>query len=62
MPEAAAQLRRARAGLLLAWVLAVPSAAAAQAAHNVVLVTLDGVRVQELFGGYDTIVASAVAS
>ena len=59
MPEPAARLRRALAGLLLAWAIAVPSAAAAQAAHNVVLVTLDGVRVQELFGGYDSIIAGA---
>ncbi|MDH4348587.1 MAG: hypothetical protein OEW17_07255, partial [Gemmatimonadota bacterium] len=59
MPEPAGPLRRLGGGLLLAWVCAVPPAATAQAAHNVVLVTLDGVRVQELFGGYDTIVARA---
>jgi len=59
MREPAARLHRALAGLLLAWVLTVPSVAAAQAAHNVVLVTLDGVRVQELFGGYDSVIAGA---
>jgi hypothetical protein len=59
MPEPFARWIRAVAGLLVAGAAVAPAAASGQVAHNVVLVTLDGVRVQELFGGYDTIVAGA---
>ena len=47
------------AGWLIVLAAGVPATASGQAAHNVVLVTLDGVRVQELFAGYDTIIAGA---
>ncbi len=50
-------LPRAAATCILA--LAFGVAAAAEAGRNVVLVTLDGVRVQELFGGLDAVIADA---
>jgi hypothetical protein len=59
MPEPLARRIRGVAGWLLVIAAAVPTTASGQAAHNVVLVTLDGVRVQELFAGYDTIIAGA---
>ena len=59
MPELFARWARAVAGLLVVAAAVAPAAASGQAAHNVVLVTLDGIRVQELFAGYDTIIAGA---
>jgi hypothetical protein len=59
MPEPLSRWLRVAAGWLIVLAAAASPAASAQATHNVVLVTLDGVRVQELFGGYDTIIAGA---
>ncbi len=59
MPEPLARRIRRVAGWLIVLSAAVTATASGQAAHNVVLVTIDGVRVQELFAGYDTIVAGA---
>jgi len=44
---------------LLASVVPTVSAAAADNGHHIVLVTLDGVRVQEFFGGMDPVLAKA---
>jgi len=52
-----------RAAALLAACLAFPGAEAATSGQrHVVLVTLDGVRVQELFGGMDPVIADAPAA
>ena len=41
------------------WLRAGPRRDAADNGHNVILVTLDGVRVQEFFGGMDAVIAKA---
>jgi arylsulfatase A-like enzyme len=50
---------RTLAGATLAFALAALPARAADNGHNVILVTLDGVRVQEFFGGMDPVIAKA---
>jgi hypothetical protein len=62
--RAAALARRALAGVATILVAVAPFASLAagddaRATRNVVLVTLDGVRVQELFGGMDATIADA---
>lgn len=47
----------ARAGWLVAALLLADAATAGPATRNLVLVTLDGVRVQEFFGGLDPVIA-----
>jgi hypothetical protein len=47
------------ASALLACLAAGPAAAQPPGGHNVILVTLDGVRVQEFFGGMDPVLANA---
>ena len=59
MPERLSRRIRGAVGWVIALAAAVPAAASAQAARTVVLVTLDGVRGQELFAGYDTVIAGA---
>ena len=50
---------RILAGSALAFALAALPAQAADNGHNIILVTLDGVRVQEFFGGMDAVIAKA---
>lgn len=50
---------RILAGPALAFALAALPARAADNGHNIILVTLDGVRVQEFFGGMDAVIAKA---
>ena len=62
-----AGFRRLRLALVAASLVAagIPAAAGAQTpdnGHNVILITLDGVRVQEFFGGMDPVLAGAPAA
>ncbi len=50
-------MKSSLAGLLAAVVTAAPAIADERATENVILVTLDGARTQELFGGYDIEIA-----
>jgi len=59
MREPLARWIRGAADWLIVLAAAPAAPASGQVARHVVLVTLDGVRVQELFAGYDTIVAGA---